>query len=113
MESIKSISDGIFTELQINHKEKKFTHITKYDAIIPMTEAQYAKASSLNGFSKKRLQRVIAEIPIAEYFEMERLARESGEQVTADRVKKWLSGHPEYMTVNAIDTGKDPRIIVK
>lgn len=111
MESIKQHSDGISNELII-HKNQA-THITKYDAVIPMTEAQLAKTRALNGFSKERLQRVIAEMPIAEYFELERQAQEAGEHVTADRIKRWLTDNSEYMTVNAIDTGKDPRIITK
>lgn len=111
MESIKSVSDGISTELVI--EKDSTTHITRYDAAIPMTEAQFERINSLNGFSKERLQRVIGEIPVAEYFELERQAKEAGEQVTVERLTKWLRKHPEYMTVNAIDTGKDPRIIVK
>lgn len=83
-------------------------HIAGPDAIINMDVCQYAqmvKAESRNGMSKGGTHRVIGEIPAGVYFAMMREAEERGEPLTGKQIKEYLRTHPEYRTVNAIDSG--------
>jgi len=106
--------DGLIQNtLIVDKKEKKTTHICKHDVATICTSNEWEKINGVNGFSAQRSQRHIGEIPVAEFFELKRQADEAGTELTGADVKKYLRDNPEYMTVNAIDTGRDPRIIIK
>ena len=84
------------------------SNITGPDAVICMDVAQYAqavKAASRNGMSKGGNHRVIGEIPAAVYFDLMREYEARGEHLTGADLKKYLHEHPEYRTVQAIDSG--------
>lgn len=78
------------------------------DAVINLDVSQYAqavKAASRNGMSKGGTHRVIGEIPAEVYFDLMRAYEERGEYLTGAELKKYLREHPEYRTVQAIDSG--------
>ena len=84
------------------------SNITGPDAVINMDVCQYAqavKAASRNGMSKGGNHRVIGEIPAAVYFDLMREYEARGECMTGADLKKYLHEHPEYRTVQAIDSG--------
>lgn len=84
------------------------SNITGPDAVINMDVAQYAqavKAESRNGMSKGGTHRVVGEIPAAVYFDLMREYEARGEHLTGTDLKKYLQQHPEYRTVQAIDSG--------
>ena len=84
------------------------SNITGPDAVICMDVAQYAqavKAESRNGMSKGGTHRVVGEIPAAVYFDLMREYEARGEYLTGADLKKYLQRHPEYRTVQAIDSG--------
>lgn len=84
------------------------SNISGPDAVIFMDVAQYAqavKAESRNGMSKQGTHRVVGEIPAAVYFDLMREYEARGECLTGADLKKYLSEHPEYRTVQAIDSG--------
>lgn len=84
------------------------SNITGPDAVICMDVAQYAqtvKAASRNGMSKQGTHRVVGEIPAEVYFDLMREYEARGEYLTGADLKKYLSEHPEYRTVQAIDSG--------
>lgn len=84
------------------------SNITGPDAVINMDVCQYAqavKAASRNGMSKGGNHRVIGEIPAAVYFDLMREYEARGEHLTGADLKKYLQRHPEYRTVQAIDSG--------
>lgn len=84
------------------------SNITGPDAVINMDVAQYAqavKAESRNGMSKGGTHRVVGEIPAAVYFDLMRKFEARGEHLTGADLKKYLQQHPEYRTVQAIDSG--------
>lgn len=84
------------------------SNITGPDAVICMDVAHYAqavKAASRNGMSKGGNHRVIGEIPAAVYFDLMREYEARGECLTGADLKKYLHEHPEYRTVQAIDSG--------
>lgn len=84
------------------------SNITGPDAVICMDVAQYAqavKAESRNGMSKQGTHRVVGEIPAAVYFDLMREFEARGEYLTGADLKKYLREHPEYRTVQAIDSG--------
>ena len=47
----------------------------------------------------------MGEIPAAVYFDLMREYEARGEYLTGDDLKKYLHEHPEYRTVQAIDSG--------
>ena len=84
------------------------SNITGPDAVICMDVAQYAqavKAESRNGMSKGGTHRVVGEIPAAVYFDLMREYEARGEYLTGADLKKYLREHPEYRTVQTIDSG--------
>ena len=84
------------------------SNITGPDAVICMDVAQYAqavKAESRNGMSKQGTHRVVGEIPASVYFDLMREYEARGECLTGADLKKYLHEHPEYRTVQAIDSG--------
>lgn len=84
------------------------SNITGPDAVICMDVAQYAqtvKAASRNGMSKQGTHRVVGEIPAAVYFDLMREYEARGEHLTGEDLKKYLREHPEYRTVQSIDSG--------
>lgn len=84
------------------------SNISGPDAVIFMDVAQYAqavKAESRNGMSKQGTHRVVGEIPAAVYFDLMREYEARGECLTGADLKKYLSEHHEYRTVQAIDSG--------
>ena len=84
------------------------SNITGPDAVICMDVAQYAqavKAESRNGMSKQGTHRVVGEIPASVYFDLMREYEARGEYLTGADLKKYLREHPEYRTVQAIDSG--------
>lgn len=90
-----------------------FRRVTTYDAAIVRSQAQFERDFGRNGFSKERTQRVIGEIPLAEFMEMQRLANASGDVLTGDDLKKYLQRNPEYMTVRRINSSAPPNIRVR
>ncbi|SME89409.1 hypothetical protein [Desulfovibrio gilichinskyi] len=99
--------------ISIDEKTRTVSRITTYDAVPLMTEAHFEKINGNNGFSKGRTQRVIGEIPLAEYLEMQRVANERDEPLTGTQLKEFLRQNPGYMTVNGLDTGASGKIIIK
>ena len=84
------------------------SRITGPDAVITMDVAKYAqqvKAASRNGMSKGGTHRVIGEIPAAVYFDLMREYEDRGEVLTGKDIQKYLREHPEYRTVQALDSG--------
>jgi hypothetical protein len=75
---------------------------------IPVLEQNYVeKMNANNGFSKERMFRKIASIPDVAHLK----AHQDGfnlDDVTD--LRRFLADHPEYMTVNAINTGASGRI---
>lgn len=102
-------------DVLINPEKRELKRVTTYDAAVVYTEAEYIRKYGNNGFSKGRNQRVIGEIPVAEFFEMKRLAEERGEEFAGTELKNWLRKNPEYMTVNGISTNRNGngQIIIK
>ncbi|WP_421901303.1 hypothetical protein [Maridesulfovibrio sp.] len=103
----------IKNEISIDEKTRTVTRVTTYDAVPIMEQAHFEKMSGCNGFSDERNQRVIGEVPLAEFFELQRQADAHGEPLTGTQLKSFLAENPEYMTVTQIDTGHTGRIIVK
>lgn len=103
----------IKNDIHIDEKTRTLTRITSYDAVPVMDQARFERLSGCNGFSDGRNQRVIGEIPLAEFFEMQRIADEREEPLTGTELKAFLAENPEYRTVNNIDTGHTGKIIVK
>jgi len=100
-------------DISVDEKTGEITRITSYDAAVVMEQAHYERTLGNNGFSKKRSHRVIGEMPISEFMELERQAREAGDIVTGKDLKKWLQRNREYMTVPRLNTGRKGRIIIK
>jgi hypothetical protein len=100
-------------DVSVDEDTGEITRVTTYDAAVAMSAADAERMLGKNGFTKGRGGRVIGEMPVHEYFEMERIARESGDHVTGTDLKKWLQRNRDYMTVARIDTGRSGKIIVK
>lgn len=100
-------------DIHVDEDTGVMTRVTTYDAAIPMEQAHYERMTGRNGFTKGRGGRCIGEMPIAEYMEMERIARESGDYVTGKDLRKYLQNNREYMTVARINTGASGKIIIK
>ncbi|WP_319583945.1 hypothetical protein [uncultured Pseudodesulfovibrio sp.] len=102
-----------------NSDKMKMTRVTTYDAAVVRSAAQYEKEFGDNGFSDKRNHRVIGEMPLIEFLDMQAEAQKSGDTLSGKDLKKWLAEHPEFMTVtrinhaNANAAGTGPLIIMK
>lgn len=103
----------IKNDIHIDEKKHTVTRVTSYDAVPVMEQAHFERLSGCNGFSDGRNQRVIGEVPLAEFFEMQRVANERDEPLTGTELKAYLAENPEYMTVNKIDTGHTGKIILR
>ena len=78
---------------------------------VPIVQANFVeKLSRDNGFSKKRLFRKVASIPVVAVTEAERQGYNMSNE--AD-VRAFLKKHPEFMTVKGLKTDKPAGIIVK
>lgn len=95
----------LHNELIIDPHNRKITRITTYDAAVVMTEAQYEKDISRNGMFKGGNGRTLGEMPIAEFFELQRLANERGEELSGKDLTNWLKQRPQYLTCDGINTG--------
>lgn len=77
---------------------------------IPIIEDNFVqKCNANNGFSEKRMFRKIASIPIVAHMEAQK-------KYDLDNVKdlhRFLKENPDYMTVDAINSHRDPRTIIK
>lgn len=93
--------------------EHKFERVTTYDTAIVMEAAEAERQLGNNGFSKERGSRVIGEIPLAEFLELQRVAQESGDDLTGTDLRKFLQKNREYMTVPRLNTGHKGKIIIK
>ena len=85
------------------------------DTVINLTVCQYAqlvKAASRNGMSRGGTHRVIGELPADVYYELAARCEARGEPLTGDALRAYLRGHPEYRTVQAVDTGSKGQIRV-
>jgi hypothetical protein len=100
-------------DISVDDDTGEITRVTSYDAAVAMSQADVERKLGKNGFTMERGGRVIGEMPVHEYFEMERVAREEGGHVTGTDLKKWLKNNRDYMTVARIDTGRSGKIIVK
>ncbi len=99
----------VLTDLSIEPgKGFSIAHTQDDIPIIQQNEAE--KMLKGNGFSGKRLMRKVASIPTLAVIQAE---REGYNMNDGNDVRNYLAKHPEYMTVNKIDSGKDGRIIVK
>ncbi len=78
---------------------------------IPVLEDNYVqKMNAGNGWSDKRMFRKIASIPVVAQF----AAKQAGYNVDdINDLHRFLADNPDYMTVNAIDTGASGKIIIK
>jgi hypothetical protein len=102
-----------------NSDKMKMTRVTTYDAAVVRSAAQYEKEFGDNGFSDNRNHRVIGEIPLIEFLDMQAEAQKAGDTLSGKDLKKWLADHPEFLTVtkishaNANAAGTGPLIIMK
>ncbi len=102
-----------------NSDKMKMTRVTTYDAAVVRSAAQYEREFGDNGFSDKRNHRVIGEIPLIEFLDMQAEAQNAGDTLSGKDLKKWLADHPEFMAVtrisnaNANAAGTGPLIIMK
>ncbi|MEZ7195405.1 hypothetical protein [Pseudodesulfovibrio karagichevae] len=102
-----------------NSDKMKLTRVTSYDAAVIREAAHYEREFGDNGFSDKRDHRVIGEIPLIEFLDMQTEAQKAGDTLSGKDLKKWLAEHPEFMTVtrvncaNANAAGTGPLIIIK
>ena len=78
---------------------------------IPVLEQNYvAKMNANNGFSEKRFFRKIASIPDVAHLK----AYQDGYNLDdVYDLHKFLRDNPEYLSVEAIDTGRSGQIVVK
>jgi hypothetical protein len=100
-------------DVDVDEDTGEITRVTTYDAAVAMSEADAERTLGNNGFTKGRGGRVIGEMPVHEYFELERKAKGKGDVVTGQDLKKWLMKNRDYMTVSRIDTGASGKIIIK
>ena len=100
-------------DINVDKETGEITRVTTYDAAVAMSEADAERTIGNNGFTKGRGGRVIGEMPVHEYFELERKAREAGDVVTGQDIRKWLMNNRDYMTVSRLNTGATGKIIVK
>lgn len=78
---------------------------------IPILEENYVrKMNANNGFSEKRMFRLIGSIPITE----ELNARQMGINLDDPKeVYAYFGKNPDYLAVKSIDTGNSGKIIIK
>jgi hypothetical protein len=78
---------------------------------IPILDENFVrKMNANNGFSPKRMFRQIGSVPLVAWM----VAHQEGRNLDdVGELRKYLEEHPEYMTVNRIDTGRDGRIVIK
>jgi hypothetical protein len=78
---------------------------------IPVLEENYIeRMNTNNGWSKERMFRKIASIPVVAQF----AAKEQGYDLdNMNDLHRFLQANPEYKTVNDIDTGASGKIIVR
>lgn len=82
-----------------------------YQNNIPILEQNYIdRMNANNGWSQKRLFRKIASVP---YLEVLNATQQGYDMDDPDDVYRFLGEHPDYLTVDKIYTGRDPRVIVK
>lgn len=87
--------------------------VTTYDAAIIREQAAYEREFGRNGFSDKRTQRVIGEIPLAEFLELQATASAHGDVLTGKDLRKYLADNPEYRTVRRFVGSGPSNIIVR
>jgi hypothetical protein len=75
------------------------------DAVAVMLEAKIRKINSRNGMLAGAGGRHIGEIPLEDFFALQRLAEERGEQLTGKDLEDYLTRNPRFRTVSAIDSG--------
>lgn len=78
---------------------------------IPVLEQNYVEKMNLNnGWTKERMFRKIASIPVVAQFE----AKQNGYNLDdVNDLRRFLADNPDYLTVNAIDTGASGKIIIR
>lgn len=78
---------------------------------IPVLEQNYVdRMNANNGFSKERMFRKIASIPVVALFK----AKQDGYNLDdVDELNRYLADNPEWLTVGHINTGASGQIIIK
>jgi len=78
---------------------------------VPVLEQNYVeKMNANNGFTEKRMFRKIASIPITAVLK----ARQDGYNFDDRKdLNRYLEEHPGFRSVDHVDTGRSPNIIVK
>lgn len=99
----------IRTDGQQNEFEAK-TIVTQ-DYVPTITENAWHKVHGNNGWTKDRTMRRVAQVPVLAL----QLAKDAGWNLDdKHELRRWLSMHPEFMTVKAFKTeGGSANIIVK
>lgn len=78
---------------------------------IPVLEQNYVeKMNANNGFSKERLFRKIASVPIAAHLQA---AQEGYDLDNARDLRRFLEANPDYLSVDRIDSHRSANIIIK
>lgn len=78
---------------------------------VPILDENYVrKMNANNGFSSKRYFRHIGTVPLVAWMVAHQEGRNLDDQT---ELRKYLEEHPEFMTVNRIDTGRDGRTIIR
>jgi len=97
-------------EIKPDGSFKQETFLTQDE--IPCLEANLFQKlqDPANGFSAGRTMRKIASIPVV----AEQIAKAEGFDLSKRKdLEKFLEEHPEYLTVNKLDTGASGKIIIK
>jgi hypothetical protein len=99
------------TKINILNQDEMYADIKVVQNNIPILEQNYVeKMNAGNGFSKERMFRKIASIPVVAHFE----ASQNGFNLdNEDELRKYLSINPEFLTVSSLDTGASGKIIIK
>ncbi|MGB3988658.1 MAG: hypothetical protein WBK67_03155 [Minisyncoccales bacterium] len=78
---------------------------------LPVLEQNYVeKCNANNGFTKKRMFRKIASIPVVAVLQA---AKDGYNFDNRKDLNRYLEDHPGFRTVDAVLTGRSPNIIVK
>jgi hypothetical protein len=88
---------GILTSFESDQKGFRIHHVQ--DDIPVVRANQIEKMNGTNGFSKNRLFRKVASIPVVAVVEAERQGYDMSDR--AD-IKKFLERNPQYRTVNKL-----------
>jgi hypothetical protein len=84
--------------------------ITTQDNVPVLTRNEFEKYHGNNGFSQGRTLRKVASVPVVALEN----ARAQGINVLDQKeLKAWLFAHPEFLTVQGINTGRSGQIIVR